>query len=111
MGGDAPKQFRVLAGVPMLLRSLRPFAQLPDVLQIVVPLPRTVLDSPPEWLRDALGDRVRAVEGGATRTDSVANGVRALDPDCRIVLIHDAARPLVSQETVLGVIAHRPRTP
>jgi 2-C-methyl-D-erythritol 4-phosphate cytidylyltransferase/2-C-methyl-D-erythritol 2,4-cyclodiphosphate synthase len=39
LGGAVPKQFRDLAGVPMLLRALRPFASHPDVAHLVVVLP------------------------------------------------------------------------
>lgn len=105
LGGGVPKQFRPLAGVPMLLRAVRPFTQVPDVCEIIIPLPSDTLATPPAWLAEAAaGAMVRLVEGGATRADSVANGVRALGPDCRIVLIHDAARPLVSVDTVRAVI-------
>lgn len=106
LGGDVPKQFRVLAGVPMLLRSLRPFTQVPGVASIVIPLPQSILASPPDWLADlGEGDMVRLVEGGPERADSVQRGVRALASECRVVLIHDAARPLVTVDTVEAVIA------
>lgn len=88
----------------MLLRALRPFASHPDVAQIVVALPSAVVHQPPEWLAAVRGERVRFVAGGATRRDSVAAALRALDRSARIVLVHDAARPFVSRETIDAVM-------
>ena len=88
----------------MLLRAVRPFAQHPRVCQIVVALPAAVLHEPPEWLQSVAGQRLRLVEGGATRAQSVKAALDALDEICTIVLIHDAARPFVSPETIENVI-------
>ena len=104
-GPGGPKQFRTIAGVPMLLRAVRPFAQHPRVHQLVVALPPESLDAPPAWLTDLLGERLSIVAGGATRHDSVANALDALDPACTIVLVHDAARPFVTAEEIDPVIA------
>lgn len=103
-GAGEPKQFRPIAGVPMLLRALRPFASHPDVGQIMVALPPGIVDSPPGWLAVAAGERVRFVAGGATRRESVARALRALDRSAALVLVHDAARPFVSRETIDAVI-------
>jgi len=103
-GGGEPKQFRLLAGIPMLLRSLRPFAQHPRVGHIVIALPGAAAEDPPGWLRDIQGERVAVVPGGATRSESVRSALQALDPACSIVLVHDAARPFVSVATIDAVI-------
>ena len=99
------KQLRPIAGVPTLLRSIRPFAEHPRVREIVVPLPAAVADDPPDWLGRPPGAPVRPVRGGATRADSVRQGVRVLDPAVSIVLIHDAARPLVAADIIDRVLA------
>lgn len=104
-GPGGPKQFRPIAGVPMLLRALRPFAQHPRVRQIVVALPAAWAATPPPWLGELLGERLVVVAGGATRADSVAAGLEALAPACRVVLVHDAARPFVSTDEIDAVIA------
>lgn len=104
-GGDAPKQFLPVAGVPMLLRALRPFSSHPEVRDIVVVLPRDHVDSPPPWLADLGGGNLELTAGGPERMDSVENGLARLGEECRIVLVHDAARPLVRRETIDGVIA------
>ncbi|UCD23215.1 MAG: 2-C-methyl-D-erythritol 4-phosphate cytidylyltransferase [Gemmatimonadota bacterium] len=103
MGGE-PKQFREIGGVPMLLRALRPFAQHPRVRQLVIALPTAFVSSPPAWLEPVASGRLRIVAGCATRAESVLAALNELEPDCRIVLIHDAARPFVSYETVDRVI-------
>jgi 2-C-methyl-D-erythritol 4-phosphate cytidylyltransferase len=104
-GAGAPKQFRPIAGVPMLLRAIRPFAQHPRVRQIVVALPEEVAAHPPAWLADLRGERLTLVAGGATRSASVRAALGALDAGCRLVLVHDAARPFVSLDEIEGVIA------
>lgn len=100
-----PKQFRTVGGVPMLLRTIRPFAAHPRVREIVVALPDADAAAPPAWLEPVLGDRLRVVAGGATRAASVRAALRALDADCTLVLVHDAARPFVSTAEIDAVIA------
>ncbi len=102
-GEGEPKQFRPIAGVPMLLRALRPFASHPDVGQVVVALPAAVLASPPEWLAAVRGELVQFVAGGATRRESVGHALHAVGRGMRVVLVHDAARPFVSRETIDAV--------
>jgi 2-C-methyl-D-erythritol 4-phosphate cytidylyltransferase/2-C-methyl-D-erythritol 2,4-cyclodiphosphate synthase len=102
-GGDLPKQFRALAGIPMLRRSVDAFTGRADVEDIVVMAPDDHLDTAFDML---LGTRARVVPGSDSRQGSVAFGLEALAsrrPDH--VLIHDAARPLVSQVVIDRVIA------
>jgi 2-C-methyl-D-erythritol 4-phosphate cytidylyltransferase len=106
MGAGTPKQFRELAGTPMLLRTIRAFVQHPLVKEIVVPVPHTFMDRPPPWLADVAGAGLRLTPGGGTRAESVHRGVVALSDGCDIVVIHDAARPFVSLDTIDAVI-HR----
>ena len=104
-GPGEPKQFRPILGVPMLLRALRPFTSHPDVGQVVVVLPAGFETRPPEWLAKLVGDRLGLVAGGATRAQSVRAGLGALPPHVVVVLVHDAARPFVTRETIDGVLA------
>jgi len=99
-----PKQYQPIAGIPMVLRALRPFASHPDVGQIALVLPPEDAGSPPDFLRD-LGAGLTLVAGGAERADSVAAGVAALRPECTTVLVHDAARPFVARRVIDEVIA------
>lgn len=103
--GGTPKQFRELAGVPVLLRALRPFTSHPAVACTVVALPEADASAPPEWLAPLVGERLRVVAGGRERGDSVRSAMAALPAHCATVLVHDGARPLVSRETIDAVIA------
>ena len=100
-----PKQFRPIAGVPLLLRALRPFLVHPDVADVVAVLPAEAAGSPPAWLAELLGERLRAVAGGASRMDSVEAGLRALPAGAEIVLVHDGARPFPEPSVIAEVIA------
>ena len=103
-GGRTPKQFREVAGVPLALRALRPFAAHPAVRHVALVVPAAVAERPSEWLAALRGGALSLVAGGAGRQDSVAAGVRALPPGCSVVLVHDAARPFVSRATIDAVM-------
>lgn len=87
------KQFEPLLGEPLLLWTLRAFAECPFT-DVVVTLPEEFLDAD-EWRAIARKAPfpVRAVAGGERRADSVRAGVLSLDPRCTIVAVHDGARP------------------
>jgi len=105
LGGSVPKQFREIAGVPLVLRALRPFLDHPEVAQVVLALPSDQVTAPPSWLAAMLGSKLTVVAGGAERRDSVAAGLVALRPECRFVLVHDGARPFVERTTIDAVLA------
>lgn len=104
MGGEMPKQFLPIAGVPLLLHALRPFLSHPDVAQVVVVLPARWVQSPPEWLAPLLGERLRAVAGGSARMDSVEAGLNELPPSCSTILVHDGARPFPDPRVISLII-------
>jgi 2-C-methyl-D-erythritol 4-phosphate cytidylyltransferase len=104
-GTEEPKQFRAIAGVPMLLRALRPFAQHPRVGPIVVVLPPESAAAPPDWLAALRSDRLLIAAGGEERQHSVASGLRLLPPGPGLVLVHDAARPFVERALIDRVLA------
>ncbi len=103
--GAIPKQFRPLAGVPLLLRALRPFTAHPEVAHTVVVLPEAEAAAPPEWLAPLTGGTLSLAAGGPERTDSVARGLDRLPEGCLTVLVHDGARPLVDRAIIDSVIA------
>ncbi|HYV97641.1 MAG TPA: 2-C-methyl-D-erythritol 4-phosphate cytidylyltransferase [Gemmatimonadaceae bacterium] len=104
-GAGELKQFRWVGGKPMLLHSVQTFLARSDVCAVVCVLPRQYVADPPPWLLQNDLDRLLLSVGGAERTDSVRNGLEDLVPDAKIVLVHDAARPLVTNETIDRVIA------
>lgn len=90
-GGDLPKQYVPIGGVPVIVRALDSFGDIPVFVVIG--------EGQHDLLGAVLGVRTVAgvVTGGATRQDSVFNGLRAIEADGGAVkvLIHDAARPLL----------------
>jgi 2-C-methyl-D-erythritol 4-phosphate cytidylyltransferase len=106
VGGETPKQFLPIGGVPMVLRALRPFTSHPEVAQVALVLPPDQAAHPPAFLGDELGPGLVVVPGGDDRAASVAAGLRALGQECRTVLVHDAARPFVERPVIDAVIGH-----
>ena len=102
-GGAIPKQYNDLAGVPVIARTIGALDQAVDLAQIV-----TVIHPDDSSLFEQARPETRAdlsaVEGGNSRAASVKNGLKALQAGVDLVLIHDAARPLVTRAVVHGVI-------
>ncbi|QJE72877.1 bifunctional 2-C-methyl-D-erythritol 4-phosphate cytidylyltransferase/2-C-methyl-D-erythritol 2,4-cyclodiphosphate synthase [Aerophototrophica crusticola] len=102
-GADLPKQYLHLAGRPVLRRSVEPFLHHPlvsGVRVVIDPRHRELYEQAVQGL-----DLPDPIQGGPTRQDSVRNGLEALvghSPD--LVLIHDAARPLVDAATITRVV-------
>jgi 2-C-methyl-D-erythritol 4-phosphate cytidylyltransferase / 2-C-methyl-D-erythritol 2,4-cyclodiphosphate synthase len=95
MGGEVPKQWRMLAGKPVIAHTLDAFAGLPVVLVVH-----------PDDRARAQGLGVRVVEGGTARDASVLAGLLALEGSgVGKVLIHDGARPLVSRGLIDRLVA------
>jgi 2-C-methyl-D-erythritol 4-phosphate cytidylyltransferase len=103
-GGAELKQFRWVAGKPVLLHSLQTFMARADVVSVVVVLPREYAADPPPWVFQCDIDRLMISTGGRTRTESVSNGLEDLPDEASIVLVHDGARPFVDDATIDRVI-------
>lgn len=101
--GGVRKPFLDLSGEPVLLHSIRPFLAEPRVVCVAVALGPEDAAAPPAWLVE-VDPRLRIVEGGATRGASVARALEALPGDVTVIAVHDAARPLVTVETVSACI-------
>ncbi|HYH39540.1 MAG TPA: bifunctional 2-C-methyl-D-erythritol 4-phosphate cytidylyltransferase/2-C-methyl-D-erythritol 2,4-cyclodiphosphate synthase [Azospirillum sp.] len=100
-GAERPKQYHDLAGRPVLRRTVEAFLRHPAVsgVQVVIqPAHRDLYDAAVAGL-----DLPEPVAGGATRQDSVRNGLEAL-PSPDLVLIHDAARPLIDADSIQAVV-------
>jgi 2-C-methyl-D-erythritol 4-phosphate cytidylyltransferase len=104
-GDGELKQFRWVAGKPMLLHSVQTFMARPDVGTVVVVLPAQYAGDPPPWLFQCDVDRLLVSLGGRTRSESVANGLDDLPDEAEVVLVHDAARPLVGAATIDRVVS------
>jgi 2-C-methyl-D-erythritol 4-phosphate cytidylyltransferase len=103
--GSELKQFRWVAGKPMLLHSLQSFMARADVVTVVCVIPRQYVADPPPWIFQCDVDRLLLSIGGSTRTESVRNGLEDLPDEASIALIHDAARPLVDDALIERVVS------
>ncbi|HEY3286715.1 MAG TPA: 2-C-methyl-D-erythritol 4-phosphate cytidylyltransferase [Gemmatimonadaceae bacterium] len=103
-GGGELKQFTWVAGKPMLLHSLQLLQSRADVAMVVCVVPREYAGDPPPWIFQSDGERLLLSVGGRTRAESVRNGIADLPDTCRIILVHDAARPLVPMPVVDRVV-------
>ena len=88
----------------MLRRSVDAFVACDIVSSLVVALPEELVADPPEYLR-AVSKPTRLVAGGARRRDSVAAAFAVTDAAADVIVIHDAARPLVSDAVIRRTVA------
>jgi 2-C-methyl-D-erythritol 4-phosphate cytidylyltransferase len=108
MAGPQPKQFLALDGVPILIHSLRAFAEVRRISSMWVAVRKPEMERVQAQVADyGFASRVQVVEGGDKRQESVAHALAALPAeDDDIVLVHDAVRPLIDAATIDGVIEH-----
>lgn len=104
-GSNELKQFRWIAGKPMLLHSLQRFQERRDVAMVVCVLPKQFVADPPPWIFQCDTDRLLLSVGGKERQDSVANGMEDVPEECSIVVVHDAARPFFTDATADAAIS------
>jgi 2-C-methyl-D-erythritol 4-phosphate cytidylyltransferase len=102
MAGPQPKQFLTLDGAPILIHSLRAFAAVSRIDAIYVAVRGSEIERVQAQIAEfGFADRVRVVEGGANRQESVANALAAVPAEEEdIVLVHDAVRPLIDAATI-----------
>jgi len=99
---DRPKQYVPLAGIPILARTLTAFEKVPSVGRIIIVVPQDDI----QYVKDEIVDRYRIGKarqiqaGGRTRQDSVKAGLEMIGDGDDIILIHDGARPFVTQELI-----------
>ncbi len=102
MGGDIPKQFLPVGGMPVLMRTLQRFYDYSSALKIILVLPKAQQDY---WNRLCQQYRFeipyQLADGGATRFHSVQNGLALIPDDAQgVVGVHDGVRPFVSIEVI-----------
>lgn len=99
MGGDPPKAYQLLAGRPMLLRTLDRLFAASSVDAVIIVAAADQMERCRGLLEsDHILSRRRWLlqGGGATRQQSASKGLEKIDASCELVIIHDAARPFVS---------------
>ena len=104
MGGDVPKQFLDLGGIPILQRSVERFLDAAPDARVIIVLPERHLDQWQELcLQHAVSFPQTIVHGGMTRFHSVQNALGKV-PDGAIVSIHDGVRPLFTPGLVRAML-------
>ena len=101
MNTSRPKQFLDLAGKPILVHSVTAFHRIEEVAVIVVVAPEDHLEETRQMLSTwHLDDKAVVIAGGIRRQDSVKAGIDYLEDSINTVLVHDGARPLVSDDLI-----------
>jgi 2-C-methyl-D-erythritol 4-phosphate cytidylyltransferase len=106
MGGQTAKQYLLLAGIPILVHTLKPFQQSPFIDEILLAVPEGDIADVRQNVVDRYGfSRVsRVLAGGKERQDSVANALAHVRADHGIVVIHDGVRPFVTGELIESAV-------
>ncbi len=94
------KQFIEICGQSVLTHTLTVFAQIPEIAKIVLVVRAGEEDTCRNMIPEIAESKTVLAIGGKERQDSVHNGIRAITWECEYILIHDGARPLVSEEVI-----------
>ena len=106
MGGNTPKQYLSLGGMPLLVYSLKVFQHLEFIREVILSVPASDVDYCWREIVKPFGlEKVtQVVAGGSRRQDSVRNGLEAISDQPDGVLVHDGVRPFIDQQIVRNVI-------
>ena len=102
MGRGYNKQYILLADKPIVAHTIEVFENMDLIDEIILVVGRGETDLAKKDIiyKYNLKKVVKIVEGGTERQDSVYNGLKAIDGNCNIVLIHDGARPFVTDSII-----------
>jgi 2-C-methyl-D-erythritol 4-phosphate cytidylyltransferase len=106
MGTNVRKPFIMIGKKPVFFYTLEKFYKLKRIKEIIFVVNKGDLSTVIEkWSDELKAYKVtNIIAGGKRRQDSIYNGLTQLDPNTKIILIHDAVRPLVSNEIIKAVI-------
>ena len=110
MGTGTPKQFVCLAGIPLLVHTVRAFEQVAEISAIIVAVPMDYLPLTRQLAAQYGLAKVKVVAGGALRQDSVQAGLAQVPPECDFVAVHDGARPLISPALIRACLSAAEKT-
>ena len=94
------KQFIEICGQSVLTHTLIVFAQIPEIAKIVLVVRAGEEDTCRNMIPEIAESKTVLAIGGKERQDSVHNGIRAITWECEYILIHDGARPLITEEVI-----------
>ena len=102
MGSAEPKQYLLLGNKPIIIHTVEAFVSNPHITDIIVVVPKDRVTQTKQLLSlHQINDlAVAVIAGGPRRQDSVYLGLMVLPPENDIVLVHDGARPLITQEVI-----------
>ncbi|MBQ8009691.1 MAG: 2-C-methyl-D-erythritol 4-phosphate cytidylyltransferase, partial [Bacteroidaceae bacterium] len=102
MGGDVPKQFRLIGGKPVLMHTLAAFRRFDAYMTLILVLPEEQIAGWQDLCHQHGCDILHTVvAGGETRFHSVKNGLSVIPDEAEAVVgVHDGVRPFVSQEVL-----------
>lgn len=105
MGSNTDKAFLSLGPKPVVAWSLLAFEQCQDIDQIVLVVRKDQVIAAKSVVQMFGISKIRSVvAGGGRRQDSVLNGINEVDPDTRVIIVHDGARPCVTPELISETI-------
>jgi 2-C-methyl-D-erythritol 4-phosphate cytidylyltransferase len=105
MGGETPKQFLSLEGVPIFIHTLRKFVNTDCIDDIFVGLRAEDMERAQREIdRENFTKSVRLVAGGPVRQETVARALALAPPSTEIVAVHDAVRPFIEREMIQRVV-------
>jgi 2-C-methyl-D-erythritol 4-phosphate cytidylyltransferase len=102
MGSSIRKPYIILQGMPLLAHTLRVFAEVPDIAELII----TVSPGQEDYCREhvvkgcAIAQPVTVLAGGDRRQDSVRNALAAVSGSIDLVMIHDGARPFITVKMI-----------
>lgn len=102
-GGDIPKQFRKVGGMPMLWWSIKAFRAEDADTQIIVVMHPDYIDFWNDFILSLPGEDIIShivTTGGSSRLESVQNGLHLIEDEDALIAVHDAARPMVTQKMI-----------
>jgi 2-C-methyl-D-erythritol 4-phosphate cytidylyltransferase len=104
-GRQVRKQYLRLSGRPILWWSLQAFQRSPSIGAIVLVVPQDdLLRTRKQFEKTAFQKLMQIVAGGATRAESVREGLAVVPPGLRWIAVHDAVRPLVTPQLIENVL-------
>ena len=107
MGNGIPKQYLLLAGIPILAHTLKAFQRSPVIDEIVLAVPEADMPEVRQSIvvKYGLSKVGLILSGGRERQDSVRNALQHVNDEHEIIVIHDAVRPFVSEDLISRAVA------
>ena len=98
------KLFCLLKGEPVLLRTLKAFHKIPQIREIIIAISPEMRPEVAQWMHSLKGLEIKLISGGKTRAESVWNALKVTSPLSDWIMVHDGARPMVSERAIKEVL-------